>query len=84
MWCVAHHRDHNVPTLAGGDDLHLLPGLLCDAAEREVLRPGVLWFLRNLNDQNFHPIQEVATAVRWNIFFYRTPLYTGHFVLTSE
>ncbi|KAL5467199.1 hypothetical protein EMCRGX_G031398 [Ephydatia muelleri] len=26
---------------------------------REVLRPGVLWFLRNLNDQNFHPIQEV-------------------------
>lgn len=34
MWCVAHHRDHNVPTLAGGDDLHLLPGLLCDVAER--------------------------------------------------
>ena len=27
---------------------------------REVLRPGVLWFLRNLNDQNFHPIQEVS------------------------
>ncbi|KAL5467202.1 hypothetical protein EMCRGX_G031401 [Ephydatia muelleri] len=26
---------------------------------REVLRPGVLWFLRNLNDQNFHPIQEM-------------------------
>ena len=26
---------------------------------REVLRPGVLWFLRNLNDQNFHPITEV-------------------------
>lgn len=28
---------------------------------REVLRPGVLWFLRNLNDQNFHPINEVIT-----------------------
>ena len=27
---------------------------------REVLRPGVLWFLRNLNDQNFHPIQDVS------------------------
>ena len=24
-----------------------------------MLRPGVLWFLRNLNDQNFHPVQEV-------------------------
>ena len=29
---------------------------------REVLRPGVLWFLRNLNDQNFHPINEVHYA----------------------
>ena len=27
---------------------------------REILRPGVLWFLRNLNDQNFHPIQDVS------------------------
>lgn len=26
---------------------------------REVLRPGVLWFLRNLNDPNFNPIQEM-------------------------
>jgi len=26
---------------------------------REVLRPGVLWFLRNLNDPDFSPIQEV-------------------------
>ena len=26
---------------------------------REVLRPGVLWFLRNLNDPDFNPIQEV-------------------------
>ena len=29
---------------------------------REVLRPGVLWFLRNLNDQNFHPVQEVTPS----------------------
>ena len=26
---------------------------------REVLRPGVLWFLRNLNDPDFNPIHEV-------------------------
>jgi len=26
---------------------------------REVLRPGVLWFLRNINDPDFSPIQEV-------------------------
>ncbi|KIH67514.1 zinc finger, C3HC4 type [Ancylostoma duodenale] len=25
---------------------------------REVLRPGVLWFMRNLNDPEFNPIQE--------------------------
>ena len=26
---------------------------------REILRPGVLWFLRNLNDPDFNPIQEM-------------------------
>ncbi|ELT87335.1 hypothetical protein CAPTEDRAFT_168587 [Capitella teleta] len=26
---------------------------------REVLRPGVLWFLRNMNDPDFNPIQEM-------------------------
>ena len=26
---------------------------------REVLRPGVLWFLQNLNDPDFNPIQEM-------------------------
>ncbi|XP_062500948.1 E3 ubiquitin-protein ligase MARCHF6-like isoform X2 [Corticium candelabrum] len=26
---------------------------------REIIRPGVLWFLRNLNDPDFHPIQEM-------------------------
>ncbi len=30
---------------------------------REVLRPGVLWFLRNLNDHNFHPIQDVRMTI---------------------
>ncbi|KAJ7338403.1 hypothetical protein JRQ81_011921 [Phrynocephalus forsythii] len=27
--------------------------------EKEVLRPGVLWFLRNLNDPDFNPVQEM-------------------------
>lgn len=31
---------------------------------REILRPGVLWFLRNLNDQNFHPINEVSHTLK--------------------
>ncbi|XP_032830602.2 E3 ubiquitin-protein ligase MARCHF6 isoform X2 [Petromyzon marinus] len=26
---------------------------------REVLRPGVLWFLRNINDPDFNPVQEM-------------------------
>uniref|UniRef100_A0A0K2V986 RING-type E3 ubiquitin transferase n=1 Tax=Lepeophtheirus salmonis TaxID=72036 RepID=A0A0K2V986_LEPSM len=26
---------------------------------REILRPGVLWFIRNLNDPDFNPIQEM-------------------------
>eukprot|EP00111_Clytia_hemisphaerica_P002627 TCONS_00007456-protein len=26
---------------------------------REVLRPGVLWFLRNINDPQFHPVREM-------------------------
>lgn len=26
---------------------------------RQVLRPGVLWFLRNLNDPDFNPVQEM-------------------------
>ena len=30
---------------------------------REVLRPGVLWFLRNLNDPDFHPVQEVRESL---------------------
>ena len=35
---------------------------------REVLRPGVLWFLRNLNDPDFNPIIYVyvwLTAAMW-------------------
>ncbi len=28
---------------------------------RDVLRPGTLWFLRNLNDPDFNPIQEMLT-----------------------
>lgn len=26
---------------------------------RELLRPGVLWFIRNLNDPEFNPVQEM-------------------------
>jgi E3 ubiquitin-protein ligase MARCH6 len=32
---------------------------------REILRPGVLWFLRNLNDPDFNPIQEM---IRLSVF----------------
>lgn len=32
---------------------------------REVLRPGVLWFLRNLNDPDFNPIQVIL-----NVYIY--------------
>lgn len=31
---------------------------------REVLRPGVLWFLRNLNDPDFSPIQVSVLTVK--------------------
>ena len=34
---------------------------------REVLRPGVLWFLRNLNDPDFNPIQEVCVLSFHNL-----------------
>ena len=30
---------------------------------REVLRPGALWFLRNLNDPDFNPINEVCENI---------------------
>lgn len=36
---------------------------------REVLRPGVLWFLRNLNDPNFHPIQDVGYFIHILVHF---------------
>jgi len=46
--------------------LHWLVGILCAfyfasfvLLLREVLRPGVLWFLRNLNDPDFNPVQEM-------------------------
>ncbi|XP_033117228.1 E3 ubiquitin-protein ligase MARCH6-like [Anneissia japonica] len=33
---------------------------------REILRPGVLWFLRNLNDPDFNPIQEMIHLPIYN------------------
>ena len=35
---------------------------------REVLRPGVLWFLRNLNDPDFHPVQEVRKSFKHQVY----------------
>ena len=35
---------------------------------REVLRPGALWFLRNLNDPDFNPIQEVEIFIKIKFF----------------
>ncbi|XP_060802474.1 E3 ubiquitin-protein ligase MARCHF6 [Amyelois transitella] len=32
---------------------------------REVLRPGVLWFLKNLNDPDFSPVQEMIHLSVW-------------------
>ena len=32
---------------------------------RDILRPGVLWFLRNLNDPDFNPIQEVRQNINF-------------------
>lgn len=32
---------------------------------REVFRPGVLWFLQNLNDPDFSPIQEMIHLPIW-------------------
>ncbi|EDV28674.1 uncharacterized protein TRIADDRAFT_49644 [Trichoplax adhaerens] len=32
---------------------------------REVLRPGVLWFLRNINDPDFNPITEMIQLTIW-------------------
>lgn len=36
---------------------------------REVLRPGVLWFLRNLNDPDFSPIQVSIDFILFGFFF---------------
>jgi E3 ubiquitin-protein ligase MARCH6 len=66
--------------------LHWLAGILCAfyfasfvLLLREVLRPGVLWFLRNLNDPDFNPVQEVGSLVNLNfalfIFHY---LFRAH------
>ena len=31
---------------------------------REIFRPGVLWFLRNVNDPEFNPIHEVSLLLQ--------------------
>jgi len=61
--------------------LHWLVGILCAfyfasfvLLLREVLRPGVLWFLRNLNDPDFNPVQEVCNIYSqiYDLFIYDT------------
>ena len=46
---------------------------------REVLRPGVLWFLRNLNDPDFSPIQVCSsngcTEAEWSTHIYNITIY---------
>lgn len=56
--------------------LHWLVGILCAfyfasfvLLLREVLRPGVLWFLRNLNDPDFNPVQEVPLLAPTEFLF---------------
>lgn len=46
---------------------------------REVLRPGVLWFLRNLNDPEFNPIQEVSTTFTLEKFLFGTVIWKKSF-----
>lgn len=61
--------------------LHWLVGILCAfyfasfvLLLREVLRPGVLWFLRNLNDPDFNPVQEVYFQQFFFFFLLNKPL----------
>lgn len=35
---------------------------------REVLRPGVLWFLKNLNDPDFSPVQVNFNLIHYIIY----------------
>lgn len=37
---------------------------------REVVRPGVLWFLRNLNDPDFSPIQVIYYMSHFQVSIY--------------
>ena len=44
---------------------------------REVLRPGVLWFLRNLNDPDFQPVQEVRNLYLSSKRFCKIPQWNS-------
>ena len=65
---VLYHSLSLPPSLTGTVMfLHWLSGMvfifyfaLIIVLLHEILHPRVLWFLRNLNDNNFHPIQDVS------------------------
>ena len=48
--------------ICGQQEWSLIPQVMCVCVRvsgPQVLRPGVLWFLRNLNDPDFNPVQEM-------------------------
>jgi E3 ubiquitin-protein ligase MARCH6 len=35
---------------------------------REIMRPGVLWFIKDPQDQNFHPVRDILDRPAWTQF----------------
>ena len=51
---------------------------------REIFRPGVLWFLRNVNDPEFNPIHEVCMMVYWKVVILEFSMRAGSFVFPNQ
>ena len=51
---------------------------------REIFRPGVLWFLRNVNDPEFNPIHEEGMMVYWKVVILEFSMRTGSFVFPNQ
>ena len=54
---LGSHTYQEVRYTTGSYSCPLNPSL--EMVSAQVLRPGVLWFLRNLNDPDFNPVQEM-------------------------
>lgn len=54
---VSLHQSNRAEALSGAVDK--FERCQCRLCMSQVLRPGVLWFLRNLNDPDFNPVQEM-------------------------